>query len=259
MLTVENQPDFFARRFPKTRASLTGGVVQTLKKVEKRALALPKWIIVLLNIFLSFLIACSMIIFAILIIPEVYYLFFPADIIKLEPAAVASLYGGEYSTDQTLKNKSVFTYIPEYDETLPDGNWISIPLIGVRTELRDTVDSKEALEQGVWWVPDFGKPGDDSGLPMIVAAHRFGWKWWWRDNYWKYHSFYLLPETEVGDRVEVIVDHRKSEYEIYAGEEGDEITDYNADLILYTCKYLQSPIRYFRYARLIDPTQNTQR
>ena len=57
----------------------------------------------------------------------------------------------------------------------------------VHTQLRATADPNVALAEGVWHVPDFGMPGDRD-LPMIVAAHRYGWKWWWKDDYWKYHS-----------------------------------------------------------------------
>ncbi len=148
-------------------------------------------------------------------------------------------------------------YQPPYDETLPDGSWLSIPLIGLRSELQKTEDYDAALAKGIWQVPDFGDAGSTE-LPMIVAGHRFGWDWWWKTDYWKYHSFYRLPELQVGDRVEVIADHRKWIYEIYAATEGEEIADYSADLILYTCKYLNSPARFFRYAKLIDPTKNTQ-
>lgn len=239
---------FFSTTFPRTRAALTGSIISSARKIEKKTNKLPIWLISVINVALSGLIGLSVLIAAILVVPAVYYFFFPADIVTLEPPEVVSLYGGEYTTEQTVENKEEYQYQPDYDETLPDGNWISIPLIGVHTQLRPTATPEEALEKGVWWVPDFGKPGDGTGLPMIVAAHRFGWQWWWQTDYWKYNSFYLLPDTQPGDRVEIIVDHRKWEYEIYSGEEGDEITDYNADLILYTCKYLQSPIRHFRYA-----------
>jgi sortase (surface protein transpeptidase) len=148
-------------------------------------------------------------------------------------------------------------YQPPVDPTLPDGQWLVIPRIGVRSELQPTANYETALETGLWLAPDFGMPGSQD-MPMIVAGHRYGWKWWWQDDYWKYHSFYLLPQLQKGDRVEVIADHRKWVYEVYAEEEGTEITDYNADIILYTCKYLNSPVRFFRYAKLVDPTAPTQ-
>lgn len=149
-------------------------------------------------------------------------------------------------------------YIPDKDETLPEGDWIIIPRIGVRTQFEDSEDPEAAMSTGVWKAPDYGLPGQLT-MPMIMAAHRFGWDWWWQSEYWRYNSFYLLPDTEPGDRVEIISDQRKWVYEIYAGEEGVEITDYDADLILYTCKFLTSPIRHFRYARLIDHTANSQK
>ncbi len=141
--------------------------------------------------------------------------------------------------------------LPEVNPNLPVGDWLVIPKIGVRSQLQATAHYEDALDTGLWRAPEFGKPGSLE-LPMIVAGHRYGWKWWWQDEYWKYNSFNLLPELQVGDRVEVISEQRKWVYEIYAGEEGTEITDYDADLILYTCKYLQSPLRYFRYARLLE-------
>ncbi len=164
---------------------------------------------------------------------------------------------GQQTAPVSAVTKPEPIYQPPYDSTLPDGNWLSIPLIGLRSELQKTEDYDTALAQGIWQVPDFGDAGS-TDLPMIVAGHRFGWDWWWKTDYWKYHSFYKLPELQPGDTVEVIADHRKWIYEIYAAEEGTEITDYSADLILYTCKYLNSPTRFFRYAKLVDPTKNTQ-
>lgn len=148
------------------------------------------------------------------------------------------------------------SYKPAYNPDLPEGDWLVIPRIGVRSELNQNENYEEALQVGLWWVPDFGKAGDRS-KPMIVAGHRYGFDWWWKDDYWKYHSFYSLPDLEPGDRVEVISGQRKWIYEIYAGEEGEQITDYQADLILYTCKHLDSPIRIFRYAKIVEVKENS--
>ncbi len=189
--------------------------------------------------------------------PAVYYQFFPADVITVAPQERGTVFGGDFAQEDTVAQPEVEPYMPPIDEGLPQGDWLVIPRIGIRTELQPTENPEEALQTGVWQVPDFGTPGSRE-LPMILAAHRYGWQWWWQTDYWKYHSFYLLPDTEPGDRIEVISGQRKWIYEIYAGEEGEEIRDYSADLILYTCKYLQSPVRHFRYARLIDPTVDTQ-
>lgn len=148
------------------------------------------------------------------------------------------------------------SYKPAYNPDLPDGDWLVIPRIGVRSELQRTENYEEALNVGLWWVPDFGQAGDRS-KPMIVAGHRYGFDWWWKDDYWKYHSFYSLPDLEPGDRIEVISEHRKWIYEVYAGEEGEQISDYEADLILYTCKHLDSPIRIFRYARIVEVKEDS--
>ncbi len=158
---------------------------------------------------------------------------------------------GQAATDSAQVKK---VYVPTKNPDLPTGDWLVIPRIGVRSELQPTKDPETALATGIWWVPDFGKPGE-MDQPMIVAAHRYGWQWWWKTDYWRYHSFYNLPQTESGDIVEVISDQRKWIYEIYAGEEGTEISDYEADLILYTCKFLNSPVRYFRYANLVVPEE----
>ena len=206
-------------------------------------------------------IGIALLVAAIIFVPQLYYTLFPATTIPIEAATEGTPLGGNFDlgAETALKDKATTQerYLPPQDDSLPDGNWIIIPRIGVRTELQKTYDVEGALETGVLWEPDYGQPGD-LDLPMIVVAHRFGYKWWWKSDYWKYHSFYLLPELEPGDLVEVISDHRKWTYEIYAGEEGEEVTDYEADLILYTCKYLNSSIRHFRYARIINMNVDTQ-
>lgn len=183
---------------------------------------------------------------ALLIVPEVYYKVFSKS------TAVEEVAGAAKNTllTQPTATPEPTPYMPPKDPSLPMGTWVSIPKIGVNSEAYTTQDPYEALDKGIWMVPDFGRPGDTTE-PVIIAAHRFGWDWWWKSDFGKLHSFYSLTETVPGDRVEIIYDQRKWVYEIYAGEEGKLITDYDADLILYTCKYLNSPIRYFRYAKLV--------
>jgi len=65
-------------------------------------------------------------------------------------------------------------------------------------------------------------------------------------------SFYNLPSITKRDIIDIIWDQRVFSYEIYNAEESTYISDYNADLILYTCKFYNSPIRIFRYARAIN-------
>lgn len=192
--------------------------------------------------------------------PRVFFSIFPHQTEKIQAEELSGDFqlalDGEKVETRKQAAPTQRNFQPPYNENLPEGDWMVIPRIGVRSTLQPTEHYEEALETGLWLAPDFGKPGDKS-LPMIVAGHRFGFKWWWENDYWKYHSFYLLPDLEVGDKIEVISGKRKYVYEIYAGEEGTEITDYQADLIVYTCKHLDSPIRIFRYAKLLPPEGDT--
>lgn len=196
------------------------------------------------KVALSLILVASIAMIGSLVLPEAYAKLFPDNTAQVVSEA-------PHATPEPIVEE-VKKYEPPFDPTLPEGTWISIPTIGVDTQAQATLDPDEALDVGVWMVPDFGTPSPDQVDPIIMAAHRFGWNWWWQDDYWRKHSFYLLTETQPGDRVEIVHNQRKWTYEIYASGEGEEITDYEADLILYTCKFLNSPIRYFRYARLVE-------
>lgn len=272
MLTRTTHRQLQRTRFAKTRSFLSGVPLKTdllpqevilftadapdARNSHKSAIVPKPWSKRVLSSFLSIVSLFSIVVALVIFVPAAYYLVFPADVIEITPPEQGTAFGGSFE-DPIVEVPEEKAYLPPKDESLPEGDWLIIPRIGVRTQLRETENPEEALAKGVWQVPDFGDPGDREE-PMILAAHRYGWQWWWKDDYWRYHSFNLLPDTEPGDRIEVISDQRKWVYEIYAGEEGEDITDYNADLILYTCKFLQGPLRHFRYARLIDPTQNTQ-
>lgn len=208
------------------------------------------------QIFLSMTIGLSLVVFLIVMAPAIYYNVFPADTEPVAALEEGTPLGGSFEKGVEATEVEEIA-LPPQDLSLPTGMWLIIPKIGVRTPLDPTINSEEALLKGVWITPDYGMPGDRT-QPVILAAHRYGWQWWWQSDYWQYHSFYRLPDLEPGDIVEVISDQRKYYYEIYAGEEGDLITDYTADMILYTCKFINSPLRHLRYARLIDMDKNTQ-
>lgn len=203
------------------------------------------------NKLFTLLMSLSFVVIVALFGPVIYFRFLGHEVVPVQKTEAGSVLGGTF--EQPVIEEKVIAQPPR-DETLPEGSWLAIPRIGVRTEILEGEDPEESLVKGVWRAPDFGLPGDTK-QPVILAAHRYGYNWWWKGEYWKYHSFYLLPDLEPGDLVEVIHDKRKYLYEIYAGEEGVEITDYNADMILYTCKFLTSDIRHFRYARLIEPSK----
>lgn len=144
------------------------------------------------------------------------------------------------------------TQIPTKDISLPEGHYVSIPAIGVDTIIWEATeaDYESALKRGVWRVPEFGEPGQ-TGKPTIFVAHRFGYIDW-AQSYRLANSFYNLPKLKVGDSVEVIWDQRRYTYSVERVVEGEKIDDYSGDLILYTCKFLVSPLRIFVYARLVQ-------
>ncbi len=139
--------------------------------------------------------------------------------------------------------------LPKLDFSLPAGNHVYIKKIGVEGRIYEGENPDEVLEKGIWRVNDFGTP-EDKNL-MILSSHRFG-HFSWTQEQRENQSFFHLPSTRVGDKIEIVWNQRKYIYEIYKAQEGERITDYDADLILYTCKLYNSPIRIFRYAQRIN-------
>lgn len=154
--------------------------------------------------------------------------------------------------NEPINGASNASYQPRFNASLPLENTIRIPSIGVDTEIQESTFEyyEEVLKKGVWRVPDFGTPYTRN-KPTIMAAHRFGYLAW-SNIFRRENSFFNLPKLKEGDIVEIIWRQRKYVYEIYATEESEEISNYSADLILYTCEALSSPIRIYKYARLLE-------
>lgn len=153
--------------------------------------------------------------------------------------------GNETSFTEVIEEDSEESNLPDFDATLPYYNTLSIPSIGVNGLIHEGDDPQASLEDGVWMVPELGNPEEKT--TTILAAHRFGYITWTNEFRTK-NTFYNLPKTEKGDTIEIVWNQRKYTYEIYKAEEGTAITDYEADLILYTCKLFNTPTRIFRYA-----------
>lgn len=264
MIKFITSTSFHTQHFTQVRWGLKGQKTIHAAPVNHRVVApapkkttqnatLPKAV----RYFLNAIIALSLVVVVAIVGPYLYYQVIPADTQPIQALEKGTPLGGSFDQGAQATTNAAPMPLPPQDPNLPAGEWLIIPRIGVRTELQATEDEEEALKTGVWMVPEYGRPGDKN-KPVILAAHRYGWQWWWQTDYWKYHSFYNLPELQPGDLIETIVDQRKYTYEVYAGEEGEEISDYYADMILYTCKYLNSPLRHFRYARLVDWTKDTQ-
>jgi sortase (surface protein transpeptidase) len=143
-------------------------------------------------------------------------------------------------------------YQPPFDSDLPAKNEMIINSIGLSTTINEAVydNYEDALKKGVWRVSNFGTPYGRSE-PTILVAHRFGYLSW-SNLFRRKNSFYNLPKLKVGDTIEIIWRQRKYTYAVYAESEGNEIEDYSADLILYTCRDLTSDVRIFKYARLLE-------
>ncbi|QQG47507.1 MAG: sortase [Candidatus Woesebacteria bacterium] len=149
-----------------------------------------------------------------------------------------------------IRRKS--NYQPPKNSQLSNENRITISSIGVNTAINEAAEAnyEDALKKGVWRDPSYGTAYDRS-LPLILAAHRFGYLSW--DNTYRHlNSFYNLPRLQPGDTVEITWRQRKYIYAIYGVAVGENVSDFSADLILYTCNDLNSPVRVFAYGKLLE-------
>ena len=154
----------------------------------------------------------------------------------------------ESSSAVTTPSLSLFTPLPKLDPSLPEKNGLIIYKIGVKGEINEGSDWQSILKKGIWRVPNFSTPTLTSpNRPVILAAHRWGYIDW-SPAFRKLNSFINLPQLKVGDKVTIIWEQRQYEYTIYSTVTGTHVSDYNANLILYTCQLWNSPVRIFIYA-----------
>lgn len=156
------------------------------------------------------------------------------------------------NSSPSSKTEEPEPYQPAYEASLPKENRLVVSSIGVDTEIHEaSVENfEEALKKGVWRTPNFGTPVKRT-QPTILTAHRFGYLKW-SNQYRHENSFYNLPKLDLGDTAKIIWRQRTYTYAVYHVEENTEITDYSADLILYTCRDLTSDLRIFIYLRLLE-------
>ena len=183
--------------------------------------------------------------------PHLYYRLFPqtSGILASTIASTVSVDATPTSLPSPTPTPTVIPPLPDIDPSLPKENGLLIDKIGVKGEIHEGPDWEEILKQGVWRVPDFGTPEDNS-RPIILAAHRWGYLNW-SAAFRKLNSFYSLPDLVAGDTIKIIWNQRQYEYKIYSVSSGTKITDYSTDLILYTCQLWNSPVRFFVYANRI--------
>ena len=198
-------------------------------------------IYVLIGFFFLFL---SLIAIAIPIGPYVWYRINPNETDKDVEKIVK-----EITTEKIEHRTKTTSQVPPLDPSLPETPFVIIPKINVESPISTNKDFNTGLAKGSWIVSDYGTP-EKPELPIILAAHRFGYANWSVEKRNKI-SFYNLPETQEGDDVFIYWNQRRYNYKIYKSEESTYISDYSADLILYTCKFFNSPVRIFRYAELV--------
>jgi len=173
--------------------------------------------------------------------PHLYYRLFPQTSSHL----ASQLSQNQSATPQETPSSS----LPDLDPSLPEENGLIIDSIGVRGEIHQGQDYQTLLQQGIWLVPDFGTP-ENNQLPTILAAHRWGYLSW-TNTFRHLNSFYNLPKLNIDDNITINWHQRQYHYQIYAQETSEQITDYSADLILYTCQLWNSPMRIIKYANRI--------
>lgn len=154
-----------------------------------------------------------------------------------------------HSNIPTVEAKPDFT--PPFNPNLPTENKVKIGAIGVDTPILEAPYERyeDAFRLGVWRFSDFSTPTNRQ-VPTVLAAHRFGYLKW-SNTYRRKNSFYNLPKLKPGDTIEIVWRQRKYVYAIYQIETGAEISDFSADLVLFTCQDLTSDTKVFAYAKLL--------
>lgn len=188
----------------------------------------------------------SIILFLVPSLPQLWYRVFPQSI----KSEVENIQYVVNQTNEANKTNELKKELPKFDSTLPKTDYIIIQTIGVKSPLQRGNDFETVLKHGSWMVNDFPTPSENL-KPVIIASHRFGYITWSAKER-KEISFYNLPKLKVGDFIEIIWNQRKYKYKIVKSTEGIKITDYDVDLILYTCKLYNSPVRIFKYAVRAD-------
>ena len=125
---------------------------------------------------------------------------------------------------------------------------IKISSIGVETIIFESLNGEQALNKGAWRSPYGGTP-DNNFLPIILSAHRWGYETY-SDEFRARNLFHNLPNINIGDYIIINWNNKEYRYKVTDLIESTQ-SEKTSDLILITCKYFNSPIRYFVYAALV--------
>jgi len=181
--------------------------------------------------------------------PRIYYTTMQAVGINVDTSFRDETIVVDATEDESVADS---TYWPAIDENLPKENKLIVKTAGIETTIWEASEEnmEDALRKGAWRDSIYSTP-DEQSVPTVLIAHRYGYLAWSIPFRLK-NSFYNLPKLKVGDRVEVIWNQRKYVYIVYAEEITDVPKISGADLVLYTCNDLNSDIRIFKYAKLIE-------
>lgn len=189
----------------------------------------------------------TLILIAIPISPYIWYRINPEAVNKDVEKIVKEVVAQEEEIEEKIEDEIL---PPPFNPDLPQGYFVLVESVGINSPITASKDYHQALRKGSWIVSDYGTPENNS-LPIILAAHRYGYASWGNEKRNRI-AYYNLPNTDIGDKVSIYWNQREYIYEIYGKEEGTYISDYTGDLILYTCKYYNSPVRIFRYANRVN-------
>ena len=162
-------PTFLRETFPATRSILIGVTVSvtpaltiSLPEVIAGSNQLPAVSTVsgvkptsrltskAVQLLLSLVIIGSVVVGAVLLVPTLYYRVFPADTVPVTALEAGTPLGGAFAEKAAESQATQQTRVlPPQDMTLPDGSWLIVPRIGIRTPLDPSLSVEAAIAKRI--------------------------------------------------------------------------------------------------------------
>lgn len=146
-----------------------------------------------------------------------------------------------------INPQKVVLNIPK-DTAVTNNFTIKIASIGLDTLIWESMDSKKALDKGVWRNPQNGRP-DENYLPVVLSAHRWGYDNY-TDEYRRKNLFLNLTNINTGDIILINWNNKEYRYKVQNTTVG-AVIDQKADLILITCTHYDSLERFIVFANKV--------
>ncbi len=242
--------DFLGKSFPRVRTAFYNGALFEASKMQQ-----PFFWREIVGFWHNLTIVGAVIVILIYFVPTVVFKIFPQldkNLVKAESLEEVSLLEQPVIKESEAQVRGVK---PVYSLGLPEGKWVRIPEAEIEAEifsnqnLQDKKAVTKILDKGIYEYPEFSTMGV-KGKTVLLAGHHFNV---WVSEEQSKKTFQNLNRVMLGDRVELISDYRQWNYEIYKIEQATQISEDQADLIMYTCVFWwNSDLRLFVYARLIE-------